>query len=286
MLKKLKAVIPAAGLATRFLPASKVIPKEMFPIYDRPSIQYIVEELVESGIEDIIFVTRRGKEAVEDHFDTISRDFPLHKLSDDIREEVENLNTLANVISLRQKDPKGLGHAVLCGKPALDNSAFVVALPDDIVISLGRPSFLEKMIELHKKENCSVIALVRVPEKDVSKYGIAEGVVSGSVVDIKNLIEKPSPKDTESDLAIIGRYVLDNDVLDILENTPPGAKGEIQLTDAIKTLAERKSVKGLIISDDELRFDSGDKTGYALINSYIAYQKDSVYRDTIKKLLD
>ncbi len=282
MHKKIKAVIPAAGMATRFLPASKAVPKEMFPIYDKPSIQYIAEELNECGVEDMIFVTRRGKEAVEDHFDYSDKRFNYDAIDPETADEMRKLDKMINVIAIRQKDPKGLGHAVLTAAPCLDNSAFAVALPDDIVVSNGKKSFFAKMMELHEKEDCSVIALIKVPRSEISKYGIAIGEEKDGVVKIESLVEKPDPSEVDSDMAIIGRYILDGDVLDILENLEPGRKGEIQLTDAINKLAKTKKVYGLLLSDEELRFDSGDKNGYVLVNVYMALKNNPQFKEDLK----
>jgi len=272
------SIIPAAGLATRFLPASKCVPKELFPVYDKPAIQYIVEESVDAGISGIIFVTGSGKESVLDHFDRINKKFPVEKLSNDLKIEVKKLDDLVDVVSVRQKDPLGLGHAVLTGAQFLQNESFSVILPDMLVVSKGKENAMKKMTELHEKTGLSVIALMRVPHEKKSSYGIVEGVSVGNhIIEIAKMIEKPLPDETESDLAIVGRYIFTPAIIDLLKNGKKGRGGEIQLTDAMVELLKSEKMLGLIIDDDSLVFDTGNSEGFVLANVFSALRKNSQF---------
>ena len=256
-----KAVIPVAGFGTRFLPASKAIPKEMLTIVDRPTIQYIVEEVVASGIEQIILITSEGKSAIENHFDY---NFQLDRLlrekkKDRLAEEMNHLSNLIDVVSVRQKNPLGLGHAILQARHVVGNEPFVVLLGDDLVLS--EMPCTKQMLNLYNEVGESVVAVQRVPREETYQYGIVEGQPhSDRVQKIDRMVEKPAPGTTNSDMAIIGRYILHPDVFDYLATTTPGHGGEIQLTDALLALANQR---GMYAYEFEgTRFDAGDKMGY------------------------
>ena len=239
-----KAVIPAAGLGTRFLPATKSLPKEMIPIVDKPAIQYIIEEIVGSGIRDILIITGRGKRAIEDHFD---KSFELNEVLKEKGDHaslgtLEEIEEMADIHYLRQKEALGTGHAILKAKYHIGNEPFAVLYGDDLVIS-DIPC-IKQLIDLYEKYNCSVMAVQEVPMDKVSSYGIVEGTkVNGEVYLVEKLVEKPDPKDAPSNLAFLGRCVLDPAIFDILEKTEPvKTSREIQLTDAIQELAKTKAV--------------------------------------------
>ncbi|MCL2739958.1 MAG: UTP--glucose-1-phosphate uridylyltransferase GalU [Oscillospiraceae bacterium] len=244
-----KAVIPAAGLGTRFLPATKAIPKEMLPIVDKPTIQYIVEEAVASGIEDILIISGRTKRAVEDHFD---KSYELEnelKITgkDDFLKEVEAISHLANIHYVRQREALGLGHAIYCAKAFVGNDPFVVMLGDVLCYTPeGEKTYLKEMIDLYDEKGASVIGTQEVPQEDVHKYGIVDGkeIKPGMYV-INSLIEKPKPGETASRSSIFGRYVISPQIFEILENTRPGRNNEIQLTDALNTLAQQGNMLAL-----------------------------------------
>ncbi|MEN8257982.1 MAG: UTP--glucose-1-phosphate uridylyltransferase GalU [Thermodesulfobacteriota bacterium] len=260
-MKVRKAVIPVAGLGTRFLPASKAIPKEMLTIVDRPTIQYIVEEVVASGIEEIILITSAGKSAIENHFDY---DFTLdHTLKEKgkirLAEEVNHLANLIDVVSVRQKKPMGLGHAIWMARNVVGNEPFAVLLGDDLVLS--EQPCLKQMINLYNEVQESVVAIQRVPEDETYQYGIVEGAPrSKRVHKIERMVEKPAPGTTKSNMAIIGRYILQPEIFDILGKTTPGHGGEIQLTDALLALAHKRGMNAYEF--EGTRFDAGDKLGY------------------------
>ncbi len=256
-----KAVIPVAGLGTRFLPASKAIPKEMLTIVDRPTIQYIVEEVVASGIEQVILITSAGKSAIEDHFDY---DYELDhvltkKKKNNLAEEINHISNLIDVVSVRQKKPLGLGHAILMARNVIGNEPFVVLLGDDLV--LGDQPCTKQMLNLFEDVGESIVAVQRVPQDQTYQYGIVEGVQEREQVHkVKRMVEKPAPGTTNSDMAIIGRYILQPDIFDILAKTTPGHGGEIQLTDALLALSNKR---GMYAYEFEgTRFDAGDKLGY------------------------
>jgi UTP--glucose-1-phosphate uridylyltransferase len=261
-MKKLirKAILPAGGLGTRFLPATKASPKEMLPIVDKPMIQYAVEEAQACGIEEFVIITGKNKRAIEDHFDT------AFKLEESLKksgkkgllEEINRLNHL-NFAYIRQREALGLGHAISCAKPFVKDEAFAVLLSDDIIDPENH--LLKDMISLYKEFDCPILALQRVPTSDVNKYGIVDGVkVRDNVFKINNLVEKPSVSNAPSDMAIIGRYLLTSDVFDVLEGVSPGKGGEIQLTDALYDLLKRRQIYGYLFTGT--RYDAGDKVGY------------------------
>jgi UTP--glucose-1-phosphate uridylyltransferase len=256
-----RAVIPVAGMGTRFLPASKAIPKEMMTIVDRPTIQYIVEEVVASGIEQIILVTSEGKSAIENHFDydfeldTFLKSKEKHKL----REEMDYLANLIDVVSVRQKKPMGLGHAILTTRHVVDGEPFVVLLGDDLVVS-DQPC-TRQMLNLYEELQEPIIAIQRVPLDQTRHYGIVEGKpIRDRVVAVERLVEKPPPGTTDSDLAIIGRYILTPEIFDLLAQTTPGHGSEIQLTDALLSLSRRRPMYAYEF--EGTRYDAGDKLGY------------------------
>lgn len=261
-MKVRKAVIPVAGLGTRFLPASKAIPKEMLTIVDRPTIQYIVEEVVASGIEVIIFITSEGKSAIENHFDY---DFELDTLLRqknklDLCEEVCHISNLIDIISVRQKKPLGLGHAIWSARNVVGNEPFLVLLGDDLVLSDKLPCS-QQMLNLFDEVQESIVAIQRVKPEESSQYGIVEGeLVREGVYTVQRMVEKPPPGTTDSDLAIIGRYILQPEIFEILDKTTPGHGGEIQLTDALQALAKRRPMYAYQF--EGTRFDAGDKLGY------------------------
>ncbi|MFE4080517.1 UTP--glucose-1-phosphate uridylyltransferase GalU [Paenarthrobacter sp. YIM B13468] len=261
-----KAVIPAAGLGTRFLPATKAMPKEMLPVVDAPAIQYVVEEAVNAGLSDILMITGQSKRALEDHFDrTPALERSLELKGDQARlDAVQHASGLGPIHYVRQGEPKGLGHAVLCGRQHVGDEPFAVLLGDDLIDE--RDELLTTMMEVQKKTGGSVIALIEVEPAQISAYGCANvSAVDGEVyVRVNNLVEKPKAEDAPSNLAIIGRYVLHPAVFEVLENTEPGRGGEIQLTDALQTLAvgegDGTGVYGVVFRGR--RYDTGDKLSY------------------------
>ncbi|MFI8684664.1 UTP--glucose-1-phosphate uridylyltransferase GalU [Rossellomorea sp. NPDC077527] len=259
-----KAIIPAAGLGTRFLPATKAQPKEMLPIVDKPTIQYIVEEAVKSGIEDILIVSGRGKRAIEDHFDkSYELEETLLKKEKYTRlDEIQDISSLANIHYVRQKEPRGLGHAIGCASHFIGNEPFAVLLGDDIVKS--ETPCLKQLIDVFDKYQSSVLGVQEVPQEDVSKYGVISPLdnrtLDENLVAISSVVEKPKTEDAPSNYAIMGRYVLTPDILPILETLPPGSGNEIQLTDAIKILNETQNVLAYNFSGK--RYDVGDKFGF------------------------
>ncbi|OKY76103.1 MAG: UTP--glucose-1-phosphate uridylyltransferase [Desulfobulbaceae bacterium DB1] len=256
-----KAVIPVAGLGTRFLPASKAIPKEMLTVVDRPTIQYIVEEAVASGIEQVILITSEGKAAIENHFDyNFHLDTILsNKKKTGLAEEMRHLANLIDIVSVRQKKPLGLGHAIWTARNVVGDEPFVVLLGDDLVLS--EVPCTKQMIDLFNEVQESVVAVQRVPQEETFQYGIVEGSRERSrVIKVDRMMEKPAPGTTKSDMAIIGRYILQPDIFSILETTTPGHGGEIQLTDALLALSNKR---GMYAYEFEgTRFDAGDKLGY------------------------
>ncbi|RKN86650.1 UTP--glucose-1-phosphate uridylyltransferase GalU [Paenibacillus ginsengarvi] len=276
-----KAIIPAAGLGTRFLPATKAQPKEMLPIVDKPAIQYIIEEAIESGIEDIIIVTGRNKRAIEDHFDkSIELEATLEEKGNaDLLRVVRDISNMADIHYIRQKQPLGLGHAVFCARKFIGDEPFAVLLGDDIIDST--PPCLKRMIELYEREKTSVIAVQRVPWEDVNKYGIVSpsgaSVADGLYTRIDDLVEKPERNAAPSNMAVIGRYIIEPDVFRLLEDCAPGRGGEIQLTDALRQL---NAVKPMVAYPIEgKRYDIGDKFGYIEATIEFALRRDDLKQD-------
>ena len=257
-----KAVIPAAGLGTRFLPATKAQPKEMLPVVDKPAIQYVVEEAAAAGLDDVLMITGRHKRAIEDHFDhAFELEQALTAKGDTVRlDAVRDPARLANIHHIRQGEPLGLGHAVLCARRHVGDQPFAVLLGDDLIDP--RETLLSRMLDVRDRHDGTVIALMEVPPEQIHLYGCAavEPTEEDGVVRVTGLVEKPSRQDAPSTYAVIGRYVLDPAVFDTLERTPPGRGGEIQLTDALQKLAADGTVHGVVF--DGLRYDTGDKADY------------------------
>ncbi len=254
-----KAIFPAAGLGTRFLPATKASPKEMMPIVDKPLIQYGVEECMSCGIDEFIIITGKNKRTIEDHFDS-AYELEMKLKNSGKNKLLDEINKLSHIkfAYIRQREALGLGHAILCAKPFVKAEPFVVILSDDVLVpgSLA----LKEMMRIYKEKRSPVIAVEEVPLDEVQRYGIIDGVKDGEVYKINDLIEKPSPAEAPSNLGIIGRYILTPDIFDILERQKPGAGGEIQLTDALRTLLNKRPIYGYAIK--ERRYDAGDKLGY------------------------
>jgi UTP--glucose-1-phosphate uridylyltransferase len=256
-----KAIFPLAGHGTRFLPMTKASPKEMLPLVDKPVVQYVVEEAVASGIQEIIMITGRGKRAIEDHFDISYEleDVLEKKGKYELLEEIRKISYLAEIVYTRQKESLGLGHAVLCGRQFIGDEPFAVALGDEIID--GPEAALAQLVGVFRRVNGPVIGVQRVPPEEVSHYGIAAGKEIGEgLIEIESLVEKPSPEEAPSNLAVIGRYILTPDIFAILEQQKPGVGGEIQLTDALRTLAGQRPVYAYEIQG--ARYDTGDKLGF------------------------
>lgn len=263
-----KAVIPVAGMGTRFLPASKAIPKEMLTIVDRPTIQYIVEEVVDSGIEEIIFITSAGKDAIENHFDyDYELDMALKaKGKTEMHREVQHLADLIDIVSVRQKKPLGLGHAILSARNVVGDEPFLVLLGDDLVLA-ERPC-CQQMLDLYEEVGESIVAVQTVPLEQTCQYGIVEGELKRARVhEVTKMMEKPALGTTKSNLAIIGRYILEPEIFEMLARTTPGHGGEIQLTDALLAMALKRTMYAFEF--EGTRYDAGDKMGY--LKAVVAY---------------
>ena len=273
-----KAVIPAAGLGTRVLPASKAVPKEMLPIVDKPAIQYIVEEAVASGIEDILIITGRSKRAIEDHFDySPELERELEKKGKlDVLENLRKISDMVNIQYIRQQTPKGLGHAVLCAKNFVGNEPFAVLLGDDVVDS--HVPCLKQLMQVYERYNSTVLGVQQVAWEDVNKYGIVSGeVMEDGIHKVKTLFEKPDREIAPSNVAILGRYIITPDIFPILEKTEPGAGLEIQLTDALKELARHKAVYAYEFAG--CRYDVGDKLGFLKATVEMALKRPDLHDD-------
>ncbi|NPV28868.1 MAG: UTP--glucose-1-phosphate uridylyltransferase GalU [Firmicutes bacterium] len=258
-----KAIIPAAGWGTRFLPATKAQPKEMIPVVDKPAIQYIVEEAVASGIEDIIIVTGKNKRAIEDHFD---RALELEAVLSEKGEEellrlVRDISNLADIHYVRQKEARGLGHAVYCARKFVGKEPFAVLLGDDLID--GEVPCLRQLLDVYEELHCSVLAVQKVARAEVKRYGIikpAADTASSRLIKVEDLVEKPAPEEAPSQYAVIGRYIITPEIFEILKTIPPGAGGEIQLTDALRELVKIQPVYGYLFRG--VRYDVGDKLGF------------------------
>ena len=286
MKKVTKAVIPAAGLGTRVLPATKAQPKEMLVIVDKPSLQYIVEELVESGITDIVIVTGRNKNSIEDHFDfsfelenTLERDGKFELLK-----KIDDISSMANIYYVRQNHPLGLGHAILKAKSFIGDDPFVIALGDDIVYNPNAP-VAKQLIDVYEKYGSSVIGVQEVENKDVTKYGIVKpsATLDENTVEMVDFIEKPSLEEAPSNLACLGRYLLDGEIFKYLETTTPGKGGEIQLTDAILQMLNDKK-KVVAYNFEGKRYDIGNKIGLLKANIEFGLRNEETKDDLIKYL--
>lgn len=290
MEKKIKkAIFPAAGLGTRFLPATKASPKEMLPIVDKPMIQYAIEEATACGIEEFIIITGKYKRAIEDHFDSaFELEESLKKAGKKrLLEEIRRLNHV-NFAYIRQRAALGLGHAIYCAKPFVKDEPFAVLLSDDIIDP--DDTLLKDMIKIHRELNAPVLALQQVPMSEIHKYGVIDGIRErDDVYKISNLVEKPKSSDAPSDMAIIGRYILTPDIFDILEGIGPGRGGEIQLTDALCSLLKKRPLYGYLFKGT--RYDAGDKVGYlkatvnlALKNPHVCEEFKEYLIEVVEKL--
>jgi len=267
-MKVKKAVIPVAGLGTRLLPATKTVPKELLPIVDTPAIQYVVQEAVDSGLTEMIFVTARGKDGIEDHFDEAPElELVLEQRGQrELLERLKAVSGLIDIVSVRQKQPLGLGHAVLSARNLVGNEPFAVLLSDDLIDD-SIPC-VRQLLNVFEAKGESVLALRKVPRPEVRRYGIVQGsIVSPRTYEIQSMVEKPEPKDAPSELAIVGRYILHPDIFSCLEKIQPGKGGEIQLTDAIAELARRRKVYGYEFTGEH--YDVGDKLG--IVRANVAY---------------
>ena len=274
-MKVKKAIIPAAGLGTRFLPATKAQPKEMLPIVDKPTIQYIIEEAIASGIEEILIITGRNKNCIEDHFDkSIELEMQLEKSGkSELLELVRDISEMVNIHYIRQKEPKGLGHAILCAKTFVGHEPFAVLLGDDVVDS-EKPC-LSQLMECYEKYETSILGVQKVPYEKVSKYGIVDGEFKeDNVYKVNKLIEKPSEEEAPSNIAILGRYIISPTIFEILEETKPGKGGEIQLTDALETLNKVEDIYAYVF--EGRRYDVGDKQGFLEATVEFALKKDEL----------
>jgi len=264
-MKVRKAVIPAAGFGTRFLPATKVVPKELLPIVDKPTIQYIMEEVAAAGIEEVILITGREKGSIEDHFDT-SGELENHlkkKGKNDLLKMVREISEMVTLVSVRQKEPLGLGHAILCAKRTVGDEPFAVLLGDDLIDA--EIPCIKQMIDAYQEMNGALIAIQKVPRSETHLYGIIKGKrVSDRIYRIEDMVEKPQQGRAPSNLAIIGRYILPPEIFEILEKVSPDGRGEIQLTEGLRELSRRLPVFGYEFLGD--RYDAGDKLGYLQAN--------------------
>ena len=283
-LKVTKAVIPVAGLGTRFLPATKAMPKEMLPIVDKPVIQYVVEEAVNAGLEDLLMITGRNKNTLENHFDRVTElEHTLEAKGDTSKLfKVQESNALADIHYTRQGDPRGLGHAVLRAKSHVGEHSFAVLLGDDVIDS--RDTLLEKMLEVHEATGDNVIALMEVDPSQIHLYGCAvieRDSEDADVVKVTGLVEKPKTEEAPSNLAVIGRYVLRHEMFDILEETTPGRGNEIQLTDALETAVERPEIAGGVrgVVFRGRRYDTGDKLDFIKATLQIAVDREDIGDD-------
>ena len=282
-MKVKKAIIPAAGLGTRFLPATKAQPNEMLPIVDKPTIQYIIEEAVASGIEEILIITGRNKKCIEDHFDkSVELELELEKSGkEELLELVRDISDMVDIHYIRQKEPKGLGNAIYCAKTFVGNEPFAVMLGDDLVDS--EVPCLKQLIDCYSEYQTNILGVQKVKKEDVSKYGIVDGIfIEDRVYKVKDLVEKPVVEEAPSDIAILGRYIITPQIFDILKNTTPGKGGEIQLTDALKKLREEEAIYAYNFEGQ--RYDVGDKLGFLQANIEFALKKPELRDNFIKYL--
>ena len=278
----MKAVIPAAGYGTRFLPATKAQPKEMLPVYDKPTIQYVVEEAVASGIDDILIIIGRGKRAIEDHFDrSIELELSLkNSKQEEYLKEVTDISELADIHFIRQKEQKGLGDAVYTAKKYVGSEPFCVLLGDTVTVS--KTPCTRQLIDIFEKYNSSVIAVEQVRKEEIERYGIVKCEPIDSIFKIIDLIEKPKPEDAPSNLGIIGRYLLTPEIFDCIEKAPYGAGGEIQLTDALGLLKDRQDVYAYEFKGT--RYDIGTKLDWLKSSIEIALQREEIKGELLKYL--
>ena len=279
-----KAIIPAAGLGTRFLPATKAQPKEMLPIVDKPTIQYIIEEAIASGIEEILIITGRNKKCIEDHFDkSVELEMELEKNNkNELLELVQDISDMVDIHYIRQKEPKGLGHAIRCAKTFVGNEPFAILLGDDIVYNDEKPC-LKQLIECYDEYKTSILGVQTVDKESVSKYGIVDGIlIEDRVCKVKGLVEKPSIEEAPSNTAILGRYIVTPKIFDILDNTKSGKGKEIQLTDALLDLIKEETMYAY--NFEGKRYDVGDKLGFLEATVEYALRKPEIRDDFIKYL--
>lgn len=282
-MKVTKAIIPAAGLGTRFLPTTKAQPKEMLSIVDKPTIQYIIEEAVASGIHDIIIVTGRNKRSIEDHFDrSIELELELEKSGKmEMLETVKQISEMANIHYIRQKEPRGLGHAILTAKHFIGNEPFAVLLGDDVVVA--KKPCLGQMIDVYNEYKTSVLGVQRVAHEVVDKYGIADcKPIDDRIYKVKDLVEKPKIEDAPSDIAILGRYIITPSIFDFLETQDAGTGGEIQLTDALRRLAQEEAMYAYDFKGH--RYDVGTKSGFIQANIEFALRNPEL-KDDMKEYI-
>lgn len=286
MNKKIKkAVIPAAGLGTRFLPATKAQPKEMLPIVDKPTIQYIIEEAVASGIEEILIITGRNKNCIEDHFDkSVELELELEKSGKkEMLKLVREISDMVDIHYIRQKEPKGLGHAISCAKTFVGNEPFAVLLGDDLVYNEEKPC-LKQLMDCYNEYNTSILGVQTVDAKDVDKYGIIKGIhIEGGVHKVRGLVEKPVVEEAPSNIAILGRYIITPQIFGILEETKPGRDGEIQLTDALSKLINEEAIYAYEF--EGTRYDVGDKLGFLKATVEYALRRENL-RDEFMEYLN
>lgn len=282
-MKITKAVLPAGGLGTRFLPATKASPKEMLPIVDKPMIQYAIEEAQSCGIKEFIIITGKYKRAIEDHFDS------AYELEENLKkkgkknllDEISHLNHI-DFAYIRQRAALGLGHAILCAKPFIKDEPFAVLLSDDLIDP--EDTLLKDMIELYNEFKTPILALQKVPTSEIHKYGIVGGsMIRNNIFKLNTMIEKPSPDKAPSNMAIIGRYILTSDIFEILENIGPGKGGEIQLTDALKRLLKNRQIYGYLFNGK--RYDAGDKIGYLKATIDLALKNPQVSEELKEYLI-
>lgn len=283
MMNVRKAIIPAAGLGTRFLPATKAQPKEMLPIVDKPTIQYIIEEAVEAGIQDIIVVTGRNKRSIEDHFDrSIELELELEKSSkQEMLDMVREISEMANIHYIRQKEPRGLGHAILAAQHFIGDEPFAVLLGDDVVVS--KQPCLGQMLDIFREYQTSILGVQTVAHEVVDKYGIIAGKqVDDRVYKVNDMVEKPSLEEAPSNVAVLGRYIITPEIFRFLETQDAGKGGEIQLTDALRRLAKEQAMYAYDFKGR--RYDVGSKTGFIQANIEFALRREEL-RDDMKEYL-
>lgn len=284
-MKVKKAVIPAAGFGTRFLPYTKAQPKEMLPIVDKPTLQFIIEEAIASGIEEILIITGRNKTSIENHFDrSIELELELERTGKmDLLEEIRKISNMANIHYIRQKEPLGLGHAIYCAKSFIGDEPFAVLLGDDIIHS--RKPCLKQLIDVYDVYKTTVLGVQEVPKEEVNKYGIVCGKeIENNVYIVKDMVEKPSVETAPSNVAILGRYIITPAIFDILSRTKPGKNGEIQLTDALRALAKSEAMYAYAFEGK--RYDLGDKQGFLEATVEYALRRRDLREDFLKYLTE
>ena len=280
-----KAVIPAAGLGTRFLPATKAQPKEMLPIVDKPTLQYIIEEAVASGVEEILIITGRNKKSIEDHFDkSVELELELeNKGKTDLLEIVRGISNMVNIHYIRQKEPKGLGDAIYCARYFIGDEPFAITLGDDMVDNGQGPPCLKQLIDAYEDHNASILGVQEVDKENTDKYGIIDGQkLSDNIYKVKALVEKPDPDQAPSNVAILGRYIITPQIFDILGQIPPGKNGEIQLTDALEILKDKEDMYAYVF--EGRRYDLGDKLGFLQATVDAALKKPELRDEFLRYL--